>query len=383
VAAIFINRVNKQRQYFLASFSVCLVAFVCFLISGIIGYRVVALVLLVTVSLIAMFFDILPVLLSALLSALIWDFFFIPPRFTFYIGATEDTFMFSMYFVIALVNAVLTFKIRQVEKEATEKEEKVKAIKLYDVLLNSLSHELKTPIAAIIAATDNLLAGANKLSEENKHNLISEISIASIRINQQVENLLNMSRLESGHLQIKKDWCDVTELIYSVVNSFEDKLKNHQLKININEKLPLFKLDFGLMQQVLRNLVANAIIYTEQNSIITLTADNVMEAKGDFKDNLSSARETIKQFLLLEVSDNGRGFPSNEVKNVFNEFYRLKNSKTGGTGLGLSIAKGFVEAHNGAIQLTNNTEGGAKFFIRIPAETSSLKQAKKECTSHR
>src|SRR5204862_6546533 len=99
-------------------------------ISGLIGYKVVAFILLVTVSLIAMFFDILPVLLAALLSALIWDFFFIPPRFTFYIGASEDTFMLAMYFVVALINAVLTYKIRQIEKVAREKEENANTVKL-------------------------------------------------------------------------------------------------------------------------------------------------------------------------------------------------------------------------------------------------------------
>lgn len=373
----FTNRVSKPGQYFLVTLFVCIVAGVCFLVSGFIGYRVVAFVLLVTVSLIAMFFDIWPVLLSALLSALIWDLFFIPPRFTFYIGSTEDRFILAMYFVIALVNAMLTYKIRQIEKVAREKEEKVKTGKLYNVLLNSLSHELKTPIATIIGATDNLLADTNKLSEENKHNLVSEISIASVRLNQQVENLLNMSRLESGYIQLKKDWVDVNELIYSVVNRLEDKLKLHQLKIKINEKLPLFKLDFGLMEPMLHNLISNAILYTEPNSVITISADSTFEVRGHFDENLNSQRDDIQNCLLLEISDNGEGFPPEEIKNVFEKFYRLKNSKTGGTGLGLSIAKGFIEAHNGTIHLSNLPEGGARFSIRIPAETSYLKQSEK------
>ncbi len=374
---MYINRTKKGKQYFYATFFVCLVGAICFLISGFIGYKVVAFVLLVAVSLIAMFFDILPVLLSALLSALIWDYFFIPPRFTFFIGATEDTFMLAMYFVVALVNAVLTYKIRQIEKVAREKEEKANAVKLYNVLLNSLSHELKTPIATIIGATDNLLTETNKLSEENRHALVAEISIASARLNQQVENLLSMSRLESGFLQLKKDWCDVNELIYSVINNLEDKLKDHPLKIEISESLPLFKLDFGLMQEVIRNLVSNAAIYTEPGSAITIEASSVSEVTGHFDDTMHSSRDKIKNFLLIEVSDTGKGFPADEIEQVFDKFYRLKNSKTGGTGLGLSIAKGFVEAHNGTIQLSNLPGGGAKFTIKIPAETSFLKQTEK------
>ncbi|NTW32317.1 MAG: DUF4118 domain-containing protein, partial [Bacteroidetes bacterium] len=116
------------------------VSIACFFTADFIGYKVVALLLLVVVSLLAMVFDILPVLLAALLSALIWNFFFIPPLFTFHIADTEDALMFLMYFVIALVNAVLTFKIREAEKKARDKEEKENTIKLYNTLLNSLSH---------------------------------------------------------------------------------------------------------------------------------------------------------------------------------------------------------------------------------------------------
>ena len=98
-----------------------------------------------------------------MLSALVWDYFFIPPRFTFHVEATEDTILLSTYFVIAMVNAALTYKIRQVEKTAREKEEKANTVKLYNTLLNSLSHELRTPIAAIVGATDNLQANSSRL----------------------------------------------------------------------------------------------------------------------------------------------------------------------------------------------------------------------------
>jgi two-component system sensor histidine kinase KdpD len=371
---------SSRKQYLLVFLLVSLVSAVCFFLSVFIGYKVVALILLVTVSLIAMFFAILPVMLAALLSALIWDYFFIPPHFTFHIGSSEDTLMLLMYFVIALVNAVLTYKIRQIEKVARQKEEKANTVKLYNDLLNSLSHELKTPIATIIGASDNLLTDAGKISEENKHTLVSEISIASVRLNQQVENLLNMSRLESGYIQPKKDWCDVTELIYSAVNHLEDKLKQHRLKIEISEKLPLFKLDFGLMEQVILNLVNNAILYTEPDTLISIAADCTLEVKGHFANafsKLQTYRDAILSNLILEIEDHGKGFPPAEIEKVFDKFYRLKNSKAGGTGLGLSIAKGFVEAHHGLITLANLPGGGAKFTIAIPAETLRLNETER------
>jgi two-component system, OmpR family, sensor histidine kinase KdpD len=323
---------------------------------GIIGYKVVAYLLLVTVSVLALFFDILPVLLAAFLSALIWDFFFIPPRFTFQVDNAEDFFLLIMYFIIAMVHSVLTYKIRQIQKETGKKEEKANTLKLYNTLLNSLSHELRTPISTIIGASDNLLMEASNLSEENKANLISEISVASLRLNQQVENLLNMSRLESGAIHIKKDWCDINEIIYAAIKRLEENnIKDHIININVKETLPLFKLDVGLMEQVLYNLIYNAVIYTPTNSFITINAD------------------CINECCVILVEDTGMGFPPDEIEKVFEKFYRLKYSKTGGTGLGLSIAKGFVEAHHGTIRLENKYSGGAKFTINIPTETSYLK----------
>lgn len=259
-----------------------------------------------------------------------------------------------------MVHAVLTYKIRQIQKEARKKEEKANTLKLYNTLLNSLSHELRTPIATIIGASDNLLMNANGLSEENKINLLSEISLASLRLNQQVENLLNMSRLESGFIQPKKDWCDANELIYAVIKRIEDNLQGHTINVQVEDDLPLFKVDIGLMEQVLYNLVNNGVIYTPAKSVI------VIEAKSE------------ENNLILIVEDNGKGFPEHEREKVFEKFYRLKYSNTGGTGLGLSIAKGFVEAHDGTIQLESSSMGGAKFTITIPAETSHLNNLNNE-----
>ncbi len=338
------------------------VSAICFLLSGFIGYRVTAFILFVAVSIIAMLFDIFPVIVAALLSALIWNFFFIPPRFTFHISSAEDIILFLMYFVIASVNAVLTYKIRQLAKIASEEEKKANTVKLYNTLLNSLSHELRTPISTIIGASDNILNDKNKLSEQNKRELVSEISQASLRLNRQVENLLNMSRLESGFIQAKKDWCDVHELIHSTVNQLEEVLKDHKVNISFADKLPLFKVDFGLLQHVLINLIGNAAIYSHKDSRIKIQA--------------GIKKEKNSEFLTFRIEDDGPGLPVAEYEKVFEKFYRLKNSKTGGTGLGLSIAKGFVEAHNGTIKLKEGSMGGANFIVEIPAETSYINAEK-------
>lgn len=350
------DNLSKELQYVLGVSIVCLVAAMCFLFYGYIGSEIVAFILLLTLSFIAMFFDILPVLVAATLSALIWDYFFILPRFNFRVGNTEDKIMLSMYFVIALVNGVLTYKIRQVEKIARQKEEKANALKLYNTLLNSLSHELRTPVATIIGATDNLLATSPNLSEDDKTKLLTEISNASLRLNRQVENLLNMSRLESGFICPKLNWCDISELIYQVVKGLDESFINHSIQVDIDERLPLFKLDYGLMEQVVHNLLHNAAQYTPNQSIIYIGA---RWKAGN---------------LLITVEDNGPGFPEKEMEKVFEKFYRLKDSQVSGTGLGLSIVKGFVEAQNGTITLRNLQSGGAQFKIYLPSEVMALKE---------
>lgn len=339
---------------------VIVVSAVCFFFSSLIGYKVVALILLMTVSLLAMLFDILPVLLAAVLSALIWNFFFIPPILTFHIDQADDLLLFLMYFVIALVNGVLTYKIRETESIARDKEEKENTIKLYNTLLNSLSHEMRTPISTIIGAVDTLKEQNSNLLNESKVELLNEIDIASMRLNRQVENLLNMSRLETGMIQLKKDWCDINELIFSATRKFTETSSTHKIVFEPDESLPLFKLDSGLIENVLHNLIHNAWQYTPVNSVIMIKAKHENEN------------------LIITVSDNGTGFPEHEIPLVFDKFYRLPHTKAGGTGLGLSIAKGFVQAHNGQLVLENNTNGGATFTITIPAETSYINNLKNE-----
>ncbi|MBA3705435.1 MAG: DUF4118 domain-containing protein, partial [Bacteroidetes bacterium] len=366
----YILNKNKPRslQYLIGTITVLAVALAGFSFSAMIDYRVVAFFLLVTVSILAMFFDILPVLLAAFLSALIWDFFFIPPHYTLTVGSTEDELTLVMYFVIALINAVLTYKIRQIEKQAREKEEKESSLKLYNTLFNSLSHELQTPISTIMGAADTLKENY-KLTDTNKNVLVNEISIASFRLKEQVENLLNMSRLESGNLRLKKDWCDVNELIHSTVNKLQNKLGDHKIEITVADNFPLFKLDYGIMEQVLHNLINNALQHTPVNSSISIIARYTTTGNFDVNENLKNGTPNT---LLITIADDGKGFPENEIEKVFGKFYRLHHSHVGGTGLGLSIVKGFLEAHEGTVILKNIPTGGAEFMIEIPAHVSHI-----------
>ena len=491
------------KEYLAVIFLVFLSSIICYLARGFIGYQIVSFGLLFIVSILAIFFGPGPIFLAAASSALIWDYFFIPPQFTLHIDKPEDVLMLIMFFFIALLNGILTSRVRRQEQKIRIREERTQALyqltkelntapgmdgvskiavnyvqkyfsldsaiilkteqgkldrvvqdgatitlsendfsvanwvfkhssnagkftdtlpsgaftfypltgnsgnmgvmavelhriftqgeeqfreaflsqisgkyereflrnaakntyilseseKLYKTLFNSISHELRIPVATILGASDTLIS--QSYPEETRQKLYNEISIASVRLNRLIENLLNMSRLESGHITPRPDWCDVHDIANNVAESLQNELKLFKLTTVIPQDMPLVKVDFGLIEQVLHNLILNATQNVPTGTIIRLKI---------FYDN---------GFLNLQVMDRGPGFLASELNFVFDKFYRGKDAKTGGTGLGLSIVKGFVAAQAGTITAENRENGGAKFIIRIPVEIADLNQQKK------
>lgn len=346
-------------QFTTALGMVVLAAMGCWLAQGIISYRITSLVLLMAVSVLAMVFRMGPVTTAAAVSALIWNYFFIPPTFTFHIGGTEDALMFLLYFVVATVNAVLGISIREAERRARDKEEKEKAIALYNTLLNSLSHELRTPIAAIIGATDTMRNDSGTLTEAQRVELLTTMEEAGARLDRQVSNLLHMGRLESGMLVPKADWCDVNELMNRVVNR-SVAAGSHRIELRSDADLPLFKLDAGLLEQVVGNLVHNAVQHSPAGTTIKIAARDEQHV------------------CVITVSDDGPGMAEADRSRAFEKFHRAPGARTGGTGLGLSIVKGFAEAMGGTVIVEPMKPNGLRFTVRIPAETSHLSQLKHE-----
>ena len=495
---------SNIRQYFVISLFVLLASIGCYLLKDFIGYQVVSFILLFLVSFLALFYGTGPILLAATLCALIWDYLFITPQFTLHIEKAEDMLMLLMFFIIALLNGILTSRVRRQEKKIRVREERTHALyqltrdltlisgidevsriavkyiskyfnlecaiilknelnqldfqiqhdtkinlsknelsiaywtfrhsakagkhtetlpstdytfypltgnsgnmgviavkhvnvftqgenefweaclsqisgkyereflrntarkayilnesdKLYKTLFNSISHELRIPVATIMGASDTLLS--QSYPEETKLKLYSEINIASVRLNRLIENLLNMSRLESGRISLNPDWCDVHDLANKIADNLKQELLPFKLSTVIPTDMPLVYIDFGLIEQVLHNLILNATQHAPAGSRIRLKF---------FYDN---------GFLTIQVMDRGKGFPASELLSVFNKFYRGKDAKAGGTGLGLSIVKGFVEAHEGTVIADNRQNGGAIFTIKLPVKISGINQFNKQ-----
>jgi two-component system sensor histidine kinase KdpD len=486
---------SSFTDYWYAFWYVLGVSIFSSLIVPFVGYRAVGYVFLLGVLLMGLVSSLGPIVAAALASSVIWDYFFIPPHFTFRITETEDMIMCSAFFIAALTSGILTSRVRRHENLHQEREDrtallyeiardiasarkqdeflkqvlerlsislggqfgvalspdgralefaqnspffsddKEKAVaewafrnsksagwstdtlpvakalyvpmrtpnlvvgvliyrpaslerkpsiqdgnllsavarqlavsiereslresarsagrlqeseKLHQALLNSISHEMRTPLTTIIGTATALADASIAADVKSRESLSHELVDACERLNRTVENLLDMSRLSSGVLALQKEWHDVGDLVGVSLRRFQKQLASRLVVAHIPDDLPLVEMDFRLMENVLSNLLLNAIAYTPDNTIIEITA------------------ERLDDQLLLIVGDRGRGIPAELLDTIFNKFYRVAGTPAGGTGLGLSISRTIVEAHGGELHAQNRIGGGAEFVISLP-----------------
>jgi two-component system sensor histidine kinase KdpD len=312
-----------------------------------IGYQSIPLVYLMMVVVLALFVNRGPLLLGTTLTALGWNFLFVPPKYSFHIGGFYDKAMFVTYFVVALTVGHLTARARAHRAAELKAQLLAESERLGRTLLNSVSHELRTPIAAIRSAASGLLISGRLDSVQQK--LATEIDAASGRLNRVVQSLLSAARIQSGQIHPNLEWCDVPDIVHAALEETREITDGHPIDVQVASELPLVKLDFELMQQALANLVVNAAIHTPPGTPIEMTA-----------------RIEEKQ-LILQVADKGPGVPAEQLQDIFELFHRAPNAKPGGTGLGLAIVKGLTEAQGGWVQAANRMHGGAVFSIYLPA----------------
>jgi two-component system sensor histidine kinase KdpD len=240
---------------------------------------------------------------------------------------------------------------RAVLAEENEKNKlQMKAEQLRSSLLSSVSHDLRTPLATIAGAASSIMEAPDSLNIEACRERAIEIFEESVRLNRLVTNLLDMTRLQSGTLQVKKQWHPVDELIGAALSYMDNKLARHKVKTNIPPDISLVPVDDILIQQVLVNLIENAIKYTPADSTIELSAVEEEHA------------------VEIDVADNGPGIPDENRILVFEKFYRQSVDTAYGAGLGLAICHGIVEAHGGKIWVEANPGGGARFRFTLPID---------------
>lgn len=223
------------------------------------------------------------------------------------------------------------------------------AEKLQNALLNSVSHDLRTPLVSITGALTTLETQGDLLQPQARKSLVETAREEADRLNRLVGNLLDMTRLEAGALKVKRELADVQDLIGAAIGTVEPRLAGRALAVHVPDSFPLIPLDFVLIVHVLTNLLDNALKYSPEDSPLEIEASLHAEE------------------IFISVKDCGPGIPSEDLERVFDKFYRVQRlHQAAGTGLGLAICKGIVEAHNGRIWAGNSHLGGAVITIALP-----------------
>jgi two-component system sensor histidine kinase KdpD len=226
-----------------------------------------------------------------------------------------------------------------------------------NTLLASISHDFRTPLASILGSATSLLEYGGKLDERMKAELLSQIRNEAVGLDAMVRNLLSITRIDAGQLELRKDWVDLREIAHRVVNAARRRDTSHKFEMQFSPSLPMIFADATLLDQAISNISGNAISHTPAGTTISLD--------GNADD----------QNVTLEISDNGPGIAPDILPRIFEKFaswrtYPAKSERGEGTGLGLAIAKGIMEAHGGTIEAESPVNGGkgARFTLRFPRE---------------
>ncbi len=232
--------------------------------------------------------------------------------------------------------------------EAQEAQLRIETERLRNSLLSSVSHDLKTPLAAITGAASTLLDSEGHLDDGTRRELLESVREEADRLTRLVQNLLEMTRLESGAVQLRKEWHSVEEVIGAALSRLEKRLGGRRVHTRVPPDLPLVAMDDVLIEQILVNLLDNALKYTPAGSPISIVATASDRA------------------VTVEVADRGPGLPPGEEDRIFEKFYRGASTPGRGSGLGLAICQAIVRAHDGRIWAQNLPEGGVAFLFTLP-----------------
>jgi len=298
----------------------------------------VVMVYLLGVVLVSLRYGRLLSLVSAVLSVLCFDFFFVPPRYTFAVDDPGHLVTFGVMLVVAIVISTLTEASREARL-------RVETEQIRSALLSSVSHDLRTPLAVVTGAASTLLD--EKTSPSVRHELAETIMNEAHALERRLENLLEMTRLEGGALQVRRQWQPLEEVVGTALRRTEAALASRKVVASLPSDLTLVPIDGTLIEQVLVNLLENAAKYTPEGSPIDIRAREVDGA------------------VQVQIEDRGEGVATGEAEAIFEKFHRGRPEVTG-AGLGLAICRGIVAAHGGRIWVEPREGGGASFRFTLP-----------------
>ncbi len=294
--------------------------------------------------------------LGAIISVVILNFAFTFPYFRINLTMPENVVSVIIMLAITLVTCYLTSKIRYQEQIKSESEKE----KMRANLLRAVSHDLRTPLTTIYGASSALLENGNEFSEEQKRKLLSGIKEDSQWLCRMVENLLSVTRLDGDNVKIVKTPIPLDELIDAVLVKFHKHYPGVEVEVSIPDELVMIPMDPILMEQVVMNILENAVIH------------------ADGMKNLRLEVHTDKGKAVFEIKDDGCGIHEDILDHIFTGGYarqsEVADGRKGNAGIGLSVCATIIKAHGGVITARNLEEGGACFTLALDLEDDNEKQ---------
>jgi two-component system, OmpR family, sensor histidine kinase KdpD len=338
---------------------VALVTVFGLLTHGLIASTNLVMLFLLAVVIVALRWGLGPAIFTAFASVVAFDFFLVPPRHTLAVSDTQYLLTFFGLLITGVVISSLAARARQRADEAVERAQLLEQAreaevlrateKLQTALLNSISHDLRTPLASITGAVSSLRDPEVQLDETTRGELIEDIATEADRLNRLVGNLLDMSRVEAGALHVLRESGEIAEVIGAALEQLSGPLKQRPLPLRVPRDLPPVLMSEPLVVQVMVNLLDNALKYSKDGTPVEVTA----AVRGPM--------------VAVEVADRGIGIPEGDERRIFDKFYRVQQpGRVSGTGLGLAIAKGIIEAHGGQISGERRPGGGSIFCFTLP-----------------
>lgn len=369
-------------SYLLASIGVAAITLILIPLRGIVNSTTIGFGFLLGVLFVAIIRGSMPALFASVLAMLSFNFFFLPPFYTFTIADPQNWVALTAFFITALAVGQLSARAKQRAEIAESRGEKIE--RLYDelrqaferaseaealrrserlktALLEAVTHDLRTPLTSIKASATLLIDESEPsdvqetFTHEEQQTMLRLISEEVDRLDRFVESIVDLARIEAGDIQLQRNWGPVDEIIDAAVARAEPRIKKHQLKISVEKDLPVIRVDARAVAEVIYTLIENATKYGPPHTQINVRAERVPD-----------------EMVKITVEDEGPGIPPHLRERVFEKFFRgngqAKSSPAGeGIGMGLSIAKGIVEAHGGRIWIEDGTAGkGTRVSFTVP-----------------
>jgi two-component system sensor histidine kinase KdpD len=289
-----------------------------------------------------------PSIFATIIGTALFDYFYVPPYGSLLTSEIKYLLVFIVMLVVGLMISTLTERARKHEQHAEHARMEVEVERQRNVLLSVVSHDLRTPLAAITGAATTLMQDRERLDDPTRLALLQSIASEASRLGSLVTNLLAMTRLEAGSVRPEKDWQPIEEVIGSALGRFEAQLQGRVVRTDVADDLPLVAIDPTLIEQVLANYLDNALKYTPPGSPLELRA------------------RAHDGTLTVEVLDWGPGLAADEESHVFDKFYRAAGSKGRvGSGLGLAICRGILAVHGGRTWVERRRDG-TTFGFSLP-----------------